>query len=147
MLPPRQSPWGQSWQGLRVVFVSCHLLTGSVSLRSLQHFYILSDQGGREGPGWAAKARYGRSEQKYRQLLEILEYPTFRLIIGRRNRKCLCEMIDTSEHLWDDPNDRDARITATACSGKTRQREGERDGGRAVSVKGSPTCHKYWRFG
>lgn len=72
-----------------------------------------------------------------------MKYPTFRLIIDRRNRKCSCEMIDITEHPSDDPNDGHARITATACSGKTRGREGERDGGRAVSIKGSLTCHKY----
>lgn len=62
--------------------------------------------------------------------METLEYPTIRLILGRRNGKCSCEIMDITEHPFDDTDDGDARITATACLGKTRGREGGREGGR-----------------
>lgn len=116
------------------MFISCRSSVGSASLRSLQHFYFLPGWRGRD---WAKQLKPGLlgggGEQNHRQLFEILDYPAFQLIMSQRNWKPSCEMIDITEHPRD-PNDGDAKTTATACSGKTGGREGKRERRREGSL-------------
>lgn len=57
-----------------------------------------------------------------------------------KERERLFEMMDITERPCDDTEDGNAGITATAWQDK---REGRRERGRAVSIKGGLTCHGY----